>query len=130
MSSTYQTEAMLDKRQMTMPKFTVNLLKIYFGLFMLNTPQGVLKVGIMGSAIGLLILLAMNVFTTYLVIKARNRYKMHEISTLGHLALVCFGSKVKYFTDLIVISYGTSLALSYNIYFGRELKLLVCPMMG
>ena len=113
-----------------MPRFTVNMLKIYFGLFMLNTPQGVLKVGILGSAIGLFVLLLFNIFTTYMVIKARNRYKMHEISTLGQLALVCFGPKFKYFTDFIVISYGTSLCLSYNIYFGKELKLLVCPSLG
>jgi hypothetical protein len=121
---------MLSKRLMTVPKFAVNLFKIYFGLFMLNTPQGVLKVGILGSAIGITLLLVINIFTTYLVIKARNRYKMHDISTLGQLSLVCFGPKVKYFTDLIVISYGTSLVLSYNIYFGKQLKLLVCPVAG
>lgn len=117
---------MISKRMMTMPKFIVNMLKIYFGLFMLNTPQGVLKVGIFGSAIGLFILLVMNIFTTYLVIKARNRYKMHEIGTLGDLALVCYGPKFKYFADFLTLSYGTSLMLSFNIYFGKELKHIVC----
>ena len=38
MSSQFQTEIMIERRTMTFPKFLVNLLKLYIGIFMLNTP--------------------------------------------------------------------------------------------
>jgi amino acid permease len=122
MSSQFQTDNMMERRKMTFPKLLVNLLKLYIGIFMLNTPQGSLRVGIFGALICLFILLCANIFTTYLVIKARNRYKMHDIYNMSQLALVVFGQKTKYFTDFLVLTYGTSSILAYNMYLEKQMK--------
>jgi amino acid permease len=97
--------------------FMVQILKLYFGIICLNLPQGSLRVGILGTIIDMTLLLCINIFSTYLMIKARNRYKMHEINNISQLALVCIGREAKYFTDFIVLSFGVSLTLAYNTFF-------------
>jgi len=120
---------MLEKRNLSLWKLTVNLLKMYCGVFILNVPQGTARIGIMGSIIGMADLVVLNILSTYMIIKARNRYKMHNINSLSELALVTFGTKMKYFTDFLVISYATGMILSFNVYFKTQMKKSFCPIL-
>ena len=52
-----------------------NLIKLYIGIAMLGVPSGFKDAGIVGSFIGLVYLLLVNCFSTYLIIKARNKFK-------------------------------------------------------
>ena len=79
MGSNHQTKSMVENRNLSFWKLFVNIIKMYTGIQYLSAPYGTARVGIMGSYIGLSLLLLINVFSTYLIIKARNRYKMHDI---------------------------------------------------
>ena len=65
-------------------------------------------------------ILGINLFTTYLLIKARNKFKMHNIGSLSDLALVCFGYGAKVVTDIIVMLTQFSFLVAYNIYLGQQ----------
>ena len=91
MGSNHQTENMLENRSLTFWKLAVSIFKMYAGMLNLSAPYGTARVGILGSFIGMGFLMLVNILSTYLIIKARNRYKMHNISSMSQLALITFG---------------------------------------
>lgn len=49
------------------------------------------EAGIITSFIGLLIVLSINIYGSWLLLKARNRFKRHQISTLDDLSVILYG---------------------------------------
>jgi hypothetical protein len=49
-------------------------------------------------------MVVVNCYTTYLLIKARNKFKQHEVTTLSDMSQLCFGERAKYGTDILVIT--------------------------
>ena len=69
----------IRKRTSTIIFTVANIGKLFIGIAFLGVPQGYADVGIIGGTIGLLYILAINCFTTYLIVKARNKYRNTEI---------------------------------------------------
>ena len=84
--------------------FTIaNVCKLYIGIAFLGVPQGFADAGIYGALFGLLWILCINCFTTYLLIKARNKFKLEPIVNLGDLADRLYGSNAKLATDILIV---------------------------
>lgn len=78
-------------------------MKLYTSVALLCIPSGFKQVGIIGGVIGLLWLLALNLFCTYVLIKARNRFKDIKIASLSELAGHIYGPRVGLLTDVILV---------------------------
>ena len=78
-----------------------------------------MNAGIYGAIFGLIFLLVINCFTTYLLLKARNKFKRTEINNLSDLAYEIYGTQTaRTLTDLVIVITQFSFLVAYNIYFG------------
>jgi amino acid permease len=96
-----------------------NVIKLYIGIAFLGVPKGFSKAGIYGSIISLIYLLLINMFTTCLMIKARNKFKNKRIVNLSDLAFEVYGERAKWVIDFLVVITQLSFLVAYNIYFGE-----------
>jgi amino acid permease len=80
-----------------------NICKLYIGIAFLSVPQGFAEAGIYGALIGLAYILIINCFTTYLLVKARNKFKQEQIINLSDLADKLFGPKAKHLTEALIV---------------------------
>ena len=80
-------------------------MKLFIGIAFLSVPKGVSQVGIYGAIIGLLWILAANCYTTWLLIKARNKFKREEVKNLSDLAYKLYGTDLaRRLTDFIILA--------------------------
>jgi amino acid permease len=96
-----------------------NILKLYLGIAFLGLPQGISLVGVRPAIFGLVWILLINCFTTYLLIKARNKYKQEVISSLSDLAVKCLGPEAKTPTDAVILVTQASFLIAYQVYAGE-----------
>ena len=96
-----------------------NVIKLYIGIAFLGVPQGFAQAGYVGGLIGLLYLLGINCFSTWLIIKARNKFKQSKIVNLSDLALLLYGERAQWMTEVLVVVTQYSFLIAYNIYFGE-----------
>jgi len=68
-----------------------NILKLYIGFAIMSFPSTFLDTGFIGSTVAILMGLGINMFSVYLLVKARNHYKRQNILSLSDLVAVCFG---------------------------------------
>lgn len=66
-------------------------------------PQGISDAGIYGSLIALLWLFVINGFTTWLIVKARNKFKHKVVVNLSDLAKECYGEKAVVIIDILIV---------------------------
>lgn len=57
--------------------------------------------GIVGSVVLLTWVLALNVFSSWMIIKARDRFKFHVVKNLSDLVYLTFGETAKKATDVL-----------------------------
>jgi amino acid permease len=76
-------------------------------------------VGLKPAIFGLVWILAINCFTTYLLIKARNKFKNEIISNMSDLAVRCCGESARAPTDLLIVVTQASFLVAYDVYFGE-----------
>ena len=58
----------------------INLFKAYIGISFLTIPEGFTRVGLYGGIATLTIILLLNYYSTWLLIKARNKFKHKKIA--------------------------------------------------
>lgn len=103
-----------------------NVCKLYIGICMQAVPQGFTQAGLYGALLGLAYILAVNMFTTYLLLKARNKFKREHISNLSELAFLLYGERARAATDVLILATQFSFLVAYNIYFGQQFDQLAC----
>jgi amino acid permease len=104
----------------------LNVFKGYIGISFLAIPHGFKQVGIYGAVIGLFCILLLNLYTVWLLIKARNKFKRTRIMSLSDLAEAILGETGRLLSDILLISTELTFCISYTIYFGHELDVLFC----
>ena len=58
---------------------TANLMKMYLGIAFISTPKSIGEAGLYGAIIGFVYIILMNIFSVYILLKARNRFKRETI---------------------------------------------------
>jgi hypothetical protein len=107
------TSSEVQKRTSTFMYTFANILKLYLGIAFLGLPQGFSMVGVRPAILGLFWILCINCFTTYLLIKARNKYKHEVISSLSDLAVKCMGPSARGPTDAVILVTQASFLIAY-----------------
>ena len=120
------TRQQIGKRTSTFVYTSANIVKLYIGIAFLGVPEGFADAGIYGAIMALLWILIINIFTTYLLVKARNKFKHLDIVNLSDLAVVCYGPTAKFWTDVLIVATQGSFLVAYNIYFGDQFDQLAC----
>jgi hypothetical protein len=59
---------------------------MYVGISFIATSKSISQAGIYGSIFGFAYVLFLNIYCTYLMLKARNRFKTLRITDIGELA--------------------------------------------
>ena len=103
-----------------------NVVKLFLGIAFLNTPQNIASVGIYGSILGMTWVLLLNLVSTWMVIKARDRFKYQDVRNLSDLVYLCYGEKAKFATDILVFLVQFAFLVGYCIFFGDEMDQLAC----
>ena len=103
-----------------------NVVKLFLGIAFLNPPQNFASVGVYGSIFGMTWVLILNLVSTWMVIKARDRFKYNDVRNLSDLVFLCFGETAKYATDVLVFLVQFAFLVGYCIFFGNEADQLAC----
>lgn len=99
----------------------MNSNKTFYAFSCLTICSFVADGGIYTSAICMAILMAINLYTTWLLIKARNRFKHREIVSLGDLCEMLFGGWSVVFITFTQLSGCIVSMLGYQMFFGATI---------
>jgi amino acid permease len=103
-----------------------NLIKMYIGISFISVPKSVREAGIYGSVIGFIYVAVANIFSVYILLKARNRFKGIEIIDISDLSAVLYGNWSRpLLASLLILANGLFL-LAYVMFFGVQSDQLVC----
>lgn len=80
-----------------------NVTKCYIGISMISVSKSISRVGIYGSLIGFAYVASLNLYSLWLLLKARNRYKYDRIVDLPDLCARVFGEHARKYVDLLLI---------------------------
>lgn len=105
---------------------SANVTKSFIGITMISVSQGISQVGIYGSFVGLAYVTALNIYSLWIVIQARNRFKYDRIVDLPDLSARLFGEKARYLMEFILVLNQLLFLMCYNLYFGTQLDQLMC----
>lgn len=72
----------------------INKTKCHMGIVALATSKFIADAGIFTALVGIFIVYIINCYTAWLILKARNRFKNHRITSLYDLALKLHGENV------------------------------------
>lgn len=76
-------------------------MKIYFGIAAMCYAKFIAEAGVWTAAIGTTVVLCMNLYTIWLLVKARNRFKNERIVSLSDLGVLLYGDGVEVFITII-----------------------------
>jgi amino acid permease len=81
----------------------MNLNKMFIGIALVAFPYSVSWVGFVAAALGIAILAVISLCSSYLLFKARNRFKSQTIVDLADLGYACYGEKMRLFCQVILV---------------------------
>ena len=96
-----------------------NTCKTFIGITALVTSKFISDCGLYTALVGTILLCMLNMYTMWLLIKARNRFKHHKIATLGDLAVKLYGDNTGYLVGFIQIAASIVFLLAYQAYMGE-----------
>lgn len=92
MSERHVEEAELSQIRTSSTLLTlINKTKSHLGIVALTTTKFIADAGIYTALVGMVLVLATNVYTAWLFLKVRNRFKNRKITTLYDLAMALYG---------------------------------------
>jgi amino acid permease len=87
---------------------------------MLVMPSGLKKVGIYGALLAFVLCSMLSFYTTFLLIKTRNKYKHTKISNIGELAGHVYGGFIgKKSVEIMLVLAQLTFNIAYTIYIGE-----------
>ena len=106
-----------------------NLYKMMIGIALVAFPYSMSWVGIGAATLGICILAVISLISSYLLFKARNKYKDKVIVDLADLAFVCYGPKMRILCEVILVTCQISIMMAYLIYLGTQ-SILISNQLG
>ena len=103
-----------------------NLSKNFIGISALVVAKFIADAGIATAVVGAVITGVLNMYTMWLLVKARNRFKHDTITTLGDLGTKLFGESVGVGISIIQILCSFVFLLAYQKYIGEQMDQLLC----
>lgn len=98
---------------------SVNLVKMCFGLGFISVSKGISQAGIIGAVIGAIYVTYLNLFTSYLIIKARNRFKDDPlIVDICDLGVKLYGDWIRPIIILTLVGTNFSFLVAYTMFMG------------
>ena len=95
-----------------------NIAKLYVGIAFISTSKSVQQAGIYGSIVGFIYVLMINLYCTYILIKARNRFKKERIVDICDLTAIMFGEKYRLAMSLFLAINNGLFLVCYVYFFG------------
>ena len=122
------TDSDFDKRHLTPDAATyrkspwyltiANTAKTYLGIAIFNSPKSVSQAGIYGAVIGYLYIAIINIFSMFLLLKARNRFKRERIVDFGDMGRRLYGNACGIFLRIIFILTNCLFLTAYTMVIG------------
>ena len=103
-----------------------NLNKMFIGIALVAFPFSVSWVGFVAAALGVFILAFISLCSSYMLFKARNRFKSQTIVDFADLGYACYGEKMRLFCQVILMVAQLSFLTAYMIYLGEQASLVAC----
>lgn len=95
-----------------------NVAKLYVGIAFISTAKSVSQAGLYGSIFGFIYVVSMNLYCTWIMIKARNRFKRERIVDLCDLTAALYGEEKRIYMSLFLTINNTLFLVCYASYFG------------
>lgn len=123
----YVTEASKKIRTMTPFMTLANILKMYVGIAFISTPKSVQQAGLYGFILVVIFILISTIWSIFLIIKARNRFKRDDkIIDLVDLGVKLYGEGIRIWMQILVILTNTVVLIMYTMFFGTTVDKLMC----
>ena len=97
---------------------TINTMKMFIGITFISVPARIKDVGIYGAAIGFIYMTLICLYSTWLILKVRDRFKHRDIVDLSDLACIIYGDGARFYMQLLVVSSNCFYLMAYNMFFG------------
>ena len=99
---------------------------MYLGIAIISGPKSVEQAGLYGAAIGYTYVVMINIFSMYLYIKARNRFKHERIRDNGDLAQRLYGDFCGSLMTVLIICTNFVFLTAYVMFIGTQSDQLLC----
>ena len=102
-------------------------MKMQIGISFISVSKSISQVGVYGSLIGFAYTVAINIWSVWLMLQTRNKFKDdHEIIDVCDLSVKLYGEWArKYLAVLLVVS-NCLFGMAYEVYLGSQLDQLMC----
>lgn len=101
---------------------------MYVGIAFISTAKPIQQAGLYGSIIGFVYTIVQTIFSVYLMLKSRNRFKnlKKPIVDIGDLAMVTYGPAMCVFLQIILVLLNGLILSAYNMFLGFTTDQLMC----
>ena len=106
----------------------LNVTKMYVGICIITVSRSIANAGLFTSLVGFTYIFAISVYSVYLIIKARNRFKHDKIIDICDLSLKLYGpdSMVPPLVSIGLIVQNSVFLFAFMIYIGEQIDQLMC----
>ena len=117
-----------EKKQRTSSWYltAANIAKMYLGIAFISVPMFVKQAGLYGAIIGFAYVSFVSIFTTYLLIATRNRFKRENIVDVCDLAARLYGEGIRPIMSFLLVFTNGIFLMCYIMFFGTQTDQLVC----
>jgi amino acid permease len=95
-----------------------NWAKLCIGITTISLSKSIEQTGIYLSIVGILYVTFVNLYSQYLIIQTRDRFKHSIIVDIPELGVKLFGEKSRVWVSMVPIVENLSYCIAYNIFFG------------
>ncbi len=92
---------------------------MFIGIALIAFPFSISWVGFLAATFGIVILACISLGSSYMLFKARNRFKDLTIVDLPDLGYACYGEKMRFLCQVILVVAECSFLTAYLIYLGE-----------
>lgn len=115
-----------EERTSTPSHALANLLNMYIGIAMISVSKIISLSGIYTALVGFFYVTAVSVYTTWLLIKARNRFKTKRIVDIGDLTAILYGESKRKWTDWLLVVANIQFLMCYTVFIGEQFDIFLC----
>ena len=104
-----------------------NFINISVGLSFLSVTMTIAQAGVIAALVGSTFVVLVNLFSMYLIVKSRNRFKRDSrIIDICDLGATIYGEESKWIFITILISCNSLFLMCYSVFYGTIADQLVC----
>ena len=92
---------------------------MYFGITVISVSKAIQRAGIYTSIVGFVYIVTINIYTVYLLLKARNRFKSKQITDICDLTAELYGESKRKYMIAALVGCNIRFLVLFLIYFGE-----------